>query len=156
VFPFAYDIAAESVSGTARTQWLEAVRFHAQFPVGLLGTRPDGYCFRRAGLYGIAVGPNRTTGRTTFFANWAETYDAAVATGAIPAGETCSPGSTLLGGNFPDASSYWGNLLPAAAYAKDFGVIGATAAWSRLTAAGNYSELVDGFGTYPHFAILAR
>ncbi len=155
-FPFGYDIAGELVSAGARTQWLEAVRFHAQFPVGLLGTRPAGYCFRRAGLYGIAVGPNRSTGRTTFFANWAEVYDAAVATGAIPGGESCAAGSTLLGGNFPDASSYWGNLYPAAAYAKDFGVSGADAAWSRLTGASNHSELVEGFGTYPHFGIVPR
>lgn len=156
VFPFGYDIASELVSATARTQWLETVRFHAQFPIGLLGTRPGGYCFRRAGLYGLAVGPDRIADRTNFFSSWALVYDTAVATGAIPAGESCASGNTLLGGNFPDASSYWGNLYPAAAYAKQFGVTGADAAWARLTGASNHAELYAGFATYPHFGVLPR
>jgi hypothetical protein len=155
-FPFAYDIASELVNATARTQWLESVRFHAQFPVGLLGTRPDGYCYRRAGLYGIAVGPDRVANRYTFFSSWAEVYNAAVTTGVIPAGESCSAGSTLLGGYIPDASSYWGNMLPSVAYAKDFGVPGADAAWSRLSGASNYAELLANFASYPHFGVLPR
>jgi len=155
-FPFAYQVASELVNATARTQWLEAVRFHLQFPIGLLGTRPDGYSYRRAGLYGLAVGPDRVADVTNFFSTWAQVYDVAVLTGAIPLNETSAPGDTLLGGYFPDASSYWGNMHPAAAYAKEFGVTGADAAWGRMTGAANYSELVAGFATYPHFGIVPR
>jgi hypothetical protein len=154
-FPFAYDVASELVNATVRTQWLESVRFHGGFAVGLLGTRPGGYCFRRSGLYGLAIGPDRAN-RTSFYSSWAQVHDTSVAIGNIPGGETCNSGEALLGGNFPDMSSYYGNLLPAAAYAKEFGVPGADAAWSRLTGASNYQELVAGFGTFPHFAVLPR
>jgi hypothetical protein len=121
----------------------------------LLGTRPGGYCFRRSGLYGLAIGPDRAN-RSGFYSSWTQVHDASVAIGNIPGGETCNNGEALLGGNFPDMSSYYGNLLPAAAYAKEFGVPGADAAWSRLTGASNYQELVAGFGTFPHFAVLPR
>lgn len=154
-FAFGYDIASELVSSTARTQWLESIMFHGLFPVGLLGTRPDGYCYRRAALYGIAVGPDRAN-RGNFYSSWAQVYDVAVATGQIPAGESCAGGTTLLGGYFPDGSSYWGNLHPAAAYARDFGVTGAAVAWSRMSGASNYSELMANFGLYPQFAIVPR
>jgi hypothetical protein len=155
-FGFAYDIAAELVNATARQQWLESVRFHGLFPVGLLGMRPNGYCYRRAGLYGLAVGPNRDTARTTFYSSWAEVYNVAVQTGAIPSGESCETGSTLLGGYFPNSSSYWGNLYPAAAYAKDFGVTGADAAWARMVGASNHSQFVQTFPEFPQFAIVPR
>ncbi len=154
-FGFAYDVASELVNATARQQWLESVRFHGLFPTGLLGTRPNGYCYRYAGLYGLAVGPDRSN-ETNFYSSWAEVYDVSVQTGAIPAGDSCASGSTLQGGYFPNASSYWGNLYPAAAYAKDFGVAGADAAWARMVGASNHSQFVATFVDYPQFAIVPR
>lgn len=154
-FAFGYDVASDQVGATARTQWLESARFHGQFPVGLLGTRPDGYCYRRAGLYGLAVGPDRSN-RQGFYASWKDVYDAAVAAGDIPSGEACASNSTLVGGYFPDATSYWGNMHPSAAYAKDLGVPGADAAWARLSGASNYSDLYERFAEGPQFAIVPR
>ena len=159
-FGYGYELASELVSGTARTQWMESLRFHGLFSTGLLGTRPDGYCFRRSGTYGLAVGPNRNTDRYAFFSTWSQVYDAEVAIGKIPAGESCSAGSTLLYGNDNplalSGTSYFGNMHPAAAYAKQFGTGGADAAWTRFTASQSYASMYADFQNRPQFSVLPR
>jgi hypothetical protein len=159
-FAFGYEIASDLVAEATRTAWLESIQFHGMFSTGLLGSRPDGYCYRRAGTYGLAVGPNRITDRFAFYSTWSQVYDAEVATGKIPAGESCGSGSTLLYGNAdplnPTGTSYFGNLHPAAAYAKQFGVTGADAAWSRMTASSSYPSLYADFQNAPQFSVVPR
>lgn len=159
-FGFGYELAAELVPAATRTAWTESLQFHGLFTTGLLGTRPGGYCYRRAGTYGLAVGPNRTTDRYAFFSSWSQVYDAEVAIGKIPAGESCSSGSTLLyGSDDPydiSGTSYFGNMTPAAAYAKQFGVVGADAAWGRFTGSASWASFYANWAESPEYGVLPR
>jgi hypothetical protein len=54
-------------------------------------------------------------------------------------------------------TGYWGNLLPAIAYAVDHGATGASAAWARLTGADNWSIVENsGFDNIPIWGIIPR
>jgi hypothetical protein len=160
-FAFGYDIAADSLDATTKANWLAAAQFHLSMPVGMLGTRPGGYCYRRAPLppnQNFPIGPSRTKplSAASFYSNWGTVYDTMVSLGTIPA-ETCSANDTLQGFGFTiTADAYTGNLHPAIAYAVDFGVSGASTAYGRLTGASNYSTLTASMGSYPQFAVVPR
>jgi len=127
--------------------------YYYRWPVGLLG--PDGstnYCYTRASEYTIKVASGITSDITTCFDSWGAVFQA-----TFPLdGPTC--GTTLRGGGGGDpgvaSSGYWGNLLPAIAFAKDHLAPGADAAWARLTAASNFSTLasssIPSFDSQPH------
>lgn len=149
-FAFARDIAADALSATAQTQFRETVQFHCAFPAGLLGNSPSGFSYRRAAAYEYVCGP--TPG--AFYPSFGAMYDACVTAGEIPSGEASS--GTLLGGYFPDATSYWGNFLPAAAYAVDTGIAGAAEGYARMTSASNWGSLYANLGNAPQFAIIPR
>jgi hypothetical protein len=160
-FAFGYDIAADSLDATTKANWLAAAQFHLSMPVGMLGTRPGGYCYRRAPLppnQNFPIGPSRTKplSAASFYSNWGTVYDTMVSLGTIPA-ETCSANDTLQGFGFTiTADAYTGNLHPAIAYAVDFGVSWASTAYGRLTGASNYSTLTASMGSYPQFAVVPR
>ena len=67
-------------------------------------------------------------------------------------------GNTLVGSSGADpsiASGYWGNLLPAIAYAVDCGKAGASTAFARMTGASNWSSQVNaGYDDTPQFGIV--
>ena len=69
-----------------------------------------------------------------------------------------NPGAAgpLRGGNFPESTSYWGNLLPAIAYAVHHNVPGAQAAYTRMTSASNWNNLVTGFANAPVWAVAPK
>lgn len=109
--------------------------------VGRLGTEASTeYLYRDAATYILAVAPddaaNWVNGTGPWYSNFGQMYDATWA--------SVSPGSRtpgiLRGGNWPSATSYWGNLMPAISYAVQFGVTGAMAGWLRMTDAANFSE----------------
>jgi hypothetical protein len=118
---------------------LDAVRdFLYRIPVGLLGAGTTDYCFTRASSYTITIGSGTLTDLGGAFTSW---HDVDVATnGAAGACGTSLGGSS---GGAPDsaATGYWGNLMPAIAFAVDHGAPGAAAAWARLTAASNWSTV---------------
>lgn len=62
----------------------------------------------------------------------------------------------LRGGHYPDATSYWGNLQPAIAYAVEHGVSGAQAAYNRMSAAPNWGQLLGSFNTAPVWSVRLR
>lgn len=60
-------------------------------------------------------------------------------------------------------TGYWGNLMPAIAYAVDHGASGAAASWARVSGASNFSDIenssdvgVAGFDDMPQFGIVPR
>ena len=156
-FAFANDIIGSGDLGsTATTNLHDSAMFHAKLPVGLAGTVPDGHCYRNAAAYNLPV-QTKSGSVYTWLADFAAVYAARVERGEIAAGDACSDGSTLTGGNFPESGSYWGNYLPALAYAVDLGAPGAAAAWARVTGASNYETLRAGFAnTAPQFGIVPR
>lgn len=119
------------------------------------GTGSDEFLYRDAASYTLAYAPsdspNFNTGTGPWFANWGAAYLASYPT---------SPGPRevggLRGGNFPEATSYWGNLMPALAYAVRFDAPGAAAAYARLTGASNWASLRDGFDASPVWGVQPR
>lgn len=165
-FGFAWDVLEDVLQTTPRSNLQASVDFHCRYPAGMLGTRPDGFCYRRSGQYELVVGPSRTKPLTgaSFYSTFAEVYNIEVTLGRIPV-ETCNPGSTLLYGSdnplTSSATSYFANLRPAAAYAVDRGVAGASAGWGRLTGSATwpgwyatFAGSADGKG--PQFGISPR
>jgi hypothetical protein len=129
--------------------------------VGILGgNNTTEYCYTKAGNYNITLSDDIVanfawTTPDRFYATWGEVY---TATHGVP---NTSCGSTLEGtsGGDPSAAStgYWGNLMPAIAYAVDHGATGAQTAWNRLTSATNWSAVTgSGFDNIPIWGVRPR
>lgn len=123
--------------------------------VGILGpTGTDNYCYTAASNYTIAVSSTNAD-PTTWFDSWGQVYKATTGVDNLNCG-------TVLGGMSGGdpasaATGYWGNLLPAIAYATEDGAIGASAAWTRLTSASNWSLVANsGFDDIPIWGIMPR
>src|SRR5262249_50232785 len=120
------------------TDW-NAVRDYAyQFPVGLLGTGgTDGYCFTQASQYTLKVADAASNDLKTTYDSWGTVY------AKMFNSATC--GNVLQGssGGSPEsaATGYYGNLMPALAYAVDHKAPGAAEAWARFTGAMNFSTV---------------
>ncbi len=120
---------------------------------GILGNS-SGYCFTEASQYNIKSNDGTSGSPNGWYKTWAGVYQG---TFTIPS--AC--GNTLNGssGGAPSVAStgYWGNLLPAIAYAVDHGAPGASAAWTRLTSANNWSTVENsGFSDAPIWGIVPR
>ncbi|OWW22240.1 hypothetical protein [Noviherbaspirillum denitrificans] len=143
------------LSATGKTRMREFFAWKARSIIGRLGgTAPTEYLYRDAAVYTVAIAPSDTpdyTGGTgPWFADWGQAYTAT----------TGSPNSgiagDLRGGYFPDATSYWGNLQPAIAYAVEHSVPGALDAYRRMTGAANWPLLVSSMNTQPVWSVRPR
>lgn len=125
------------------------------------GTGPGEYLYRDAGVAVIAVAPrdnsNWITGAGPWYDNfgqiWAGTHDGSLSGYAQPARTKALEDGSLRGGYFPEATSYWGNLQPAIAYAVKHGLPGALAGYQRMTAANNWQQLVSNFNKDPVWSV---
>ncbi|MDP2005223.1 MAG: hypothetical protein Q8K45_06075 [Rubrivivax sp.] len=139
------------LSATARTRLEEFFSWKANSIVGRLGgTSSTEHLYRDAAPYTIAVAasdaPNFGAGSGPWMASWGATYVANNNSGDRADGP-------LRGGNFPETTSYWGNLQPAIAYAVEHGTPGAQQAYNRMTGASNWSLLRNGFDTAPVWGV---
>jgi hypothetical protein len=130
----------------------EFFRWKAQSVIGRLGgTAQTEFLYRDAAQYTLCVAPSDNAdfanGTGPWYANWGEIYRATLG--------TANPGvdGPLRGGNYPDPSSYWGNLQPAIAYAVRHNVAGAMAAYTRMLAASNWNDIATGFAMAPVWAV---
>jgi parallel beta-helix repeat protein len=132
--------------------------FQYKWPIGILGDSSNFY-FTYASLFNLKVTP-ASSGLvlTGFYPTWAQAW-----AGNITAGLIVSPtfNNTLQGTSGSDplnaSTGYWGNLIPAIAYAVDHGATGASAAWLRLTGATNWSAVGgSGFDDIPTWGIVPR
>jgi hypothetical protein len=150
---YGYAKAMEPAIAAASSQRLaEFFAWKAQSIVGRLGTTAStDYLYADAAQYTIAVAPSDTadfvTGTGPWYPNWGAIYAATL--------KTANPGlmAGLRGGNFPEASSYWGNLQPAIAYAVQHRVAGAVEAYRRMLAASNWAQLASGFNGTPEWGV---
>ncbi len=137
------------------TDWNVARDWMYRSIVGILGPGGSGnYCFTRASQYFIIVTAGYDFDTTVWYDSW-ETVDIAT-WGSLLA---CS--NTLGGesGGAPDQGSfgYWGNLMPAIAYAVDHGASGASTAYTRLTGATNWTTVLNsGFDDTPIWGVIPR
>jgi hypothetical protein len=138
------------------TNW-KALEAHLDLAsVGILG--PNGannYCFTDAYFYNLQVA-NTVTDPTNWYTNWGSVW-----TNNHGGGQNTSCGNTLGGASGGDpanaSTGYWGNLMPAIAYSVEHGATGASASWSRLTGATNWSTVMNsGFGDVPIWGIVPR
>jgi hypothetical protein len=125
----------------------------AQSIIGRLGsTAPTDFLYRQAAVYTVAVAPsetpNFTDGSGPWYKNWGEIYAATL--------RTPNPGvvGALGGGNYPEPTSYWGNLQPAIAYAVQHKVPGAQEAYARMRGAPNWSQISDRFNDAPVWSVV--
>jgi hypothetical protein len=130
-----------------------------KFVIGSLGDSANFY-FTYAANYTIQTSAGTNTNPTTWYTNWAQCWAGSL--GANPPLVTALYDNTLQGtsGGLPAnaATGYWGNLMPAIAYAVDHGATGASAAYLRLTGATNWHTQVEtsGFDDIPIWGIVPR
>ena len=112
--------------------------------VGRLGANQAGsWSYRNGAPYTVPFAPSETpdyvTGAGPWYPNWGAAYAAQ--------GLTYESGNSLLNGNFGGgdglATSYWGNLQPALAYAVEHGAEGALEAYQRMTNASNWQSGIN-------------
>ncbi len=152
------------ISSTRQNELRGFFQWTGQWIVGRLGPLSDTttYGYNAAGRQNSVAIANTSTdspwvnNQGPWLSNWGEafqlTHSASNATNASAALGSFDGNN----GYFPDATSYWGNLLPAISYAVDLGVPGAVAAYARLTASPNWSELVSASSTAPVWAARPR
>lgn len=153
---FGYAIDLEPAMPQLSTARLAAFfAWKAQSIIGRLGgTAPTEYLYCQAAVYTIAVAPSETSnfvdGTGPWYRNWGEIYAATA--------KTANPGAAgpLSGGNYPEASSYWGNLQPAIAYAVQHNVPGAQAAYARMRSAPNWADLPSSWNNDPVWSVVPR
>jgi hypothetical protein len=122
-------------------------------PVGMLGDAA-GFCFSDGASYNIKIGDGTSDDPNRWFPTWSEVYRQTY--GGSPASCSDLRGNS---GSAPDtaATGFWGNLMPAIAYAVDHGAPGAAASWARLTGASNWSQVEQsGFDDKPIWGIVPR
>lgn len=151
--------------GSTRQAELEAFfRWTGQWIVGRLGPIADGssYGFNAAGRERSVSIANQSTdapwinNQGPWFSNWGEAFQ--LTHGASNSTNTNPDIGSFDSNNgyFPDATSYWGNLLPAISYAVDLGVPGAVVAYARLTNAPNWGQLVNSLNSFPVWGVRPR
>ena len=153
---FGYAIALElDTSKATRTRLSEFFAWKARSIVGRFGGTGDAeYLYRDAAQYTIAVAPSDTanweTGAGPWFADWGALYTATMNVQGSPGERTAGD---LRGAYFPEATSYWGNLQPALAYAVEHGVPGSQVAYERMVGAGNWPSLRAAFDNDPVWSV---
>jgi len=133
--------------------------YYYRWPVGLLGgDGPPNYCYTQGGAFNVKIAPGvppSDSDMSSCFTSWGAVFQNTF--GA--ANGTC--GTALQGTSGSDplnaATGYYGNLLPAIAYAVDHGAPGAAAAWARFSGASNWSSVENsGFGDAPMWGIVPK
>lgn len=116
--------------------------------VGRFGPNsPGNWSYRNAAVYTIPYAPSENPdwsgGTGPWYADWGAVFAAA--------GLSYGSGTSLLGSYIDDtglASSYWGNLQPALAYAVEHGAVGAMDAYNRMVNASNWTTAVVQFNAH--------
>lgn len=147
----------DAISGASQTKLLALRDWMYRGITGLMGDGSQ-YCYTYAASYNITVSsevvPNYTVRTASqLYQTWGEVMS------ATHGAQTC--GTTLLGGGGggPTVAStgYWGNALPAIAYAVEHSATGAAAAYARLTGASNWSVIQgSGFDNVPQWGVTPR
>jgi hypothetical protein len=121
--------------------------------IGILGDS-TGYCFTQAGAYNVKSNDGTSNQPNYWYKTWGQVYTGTYTT---PAGCSNTLGGTSGGDPSVGNIGYWGNLIPAIAYAVDHGASGGAAAWARLTGATNWTTVLQsGFDKVPNWGVIPR
>lgn len=123
--------------------------------VGRLGGSGAGeFSYRYAAQYTVPYAPsassNWSNGSGPWYGSWGEV---ARVMGLSTSGEM---GQSLVSGYPEEATSYWGNLMPAIAYAVDFGAAGAVEGWNRILSASNWPQQAARYDDDPVWGVRPR
>jgi hypothetical protein len=150
-----------NLTSTGKTRLTNLFAWKAKsiiFRFGQAGV-PSDWSYRDAGAYYIPISPAVSGQNWDSPAAWFSTAQQMYETRShetTPADQprvNSDPDGPLRGANFPEATSYWGNLTPALAYAVEHGVSGADAAYAKFTGASNYNLLTESYASAPEWAI---
>ena len=146
------------LSGAANSALKAFFDWKAQSIVGRLGalSAPDSYGYNLAAQYYMAVAPadgadGWLTGKGPWYDNWGQAF--AASTGKSNAQNT---DTRLTGAYYPETTAYWGNLMPAIAYAVELRAPGAVEAFARMTNAPNWPDFVAGTHGNPVWGVRPR
>jgi hypothetical protein len=122
----------EVTTGTSRTDLIWFRDFAYGGVVGWFGRQnvATEWNYQYAANYQIYIGP----AAQDWYGDWGEAFTAKL--GNANSGYT---GTDLRGGNYPEASSYWGNVQAAISYAVEHGKAGALDGYNRMVGASNWS-----------------
>ncbi len=153
---FGYGLAMEVTgAGATRTKLVEFFNWKAKSVIGRFGTTATtDWLYRDAAPYTVAIAlsdnPDFDNGTGPWFSSWGAAYDATWKQYGSPGARV---DGDLRGGNFPGATSYWGNLQPALAYAVQHGVAGASTAYARMKGASNWGAVVTDMNSAPVWSV---
>lgn len=143
------------VCSPARTPALDAfLAWKYRSVVGRLGgsgTASFGYPW--AAQYTLPYAPSARadwSGAGPWYAHWGEVAR------AMQLPTEVASGAALDSGYPTSATGYWGNLLPALAYAVDHGAEGAAAAWQRVQSAANFAQQAAAYTDDPVWGVIPR
>jgi hypothetical protein len=160
-FTAAYGYALDlepNISGNSLAKLRDFFAWKARGVIGRFGgTAATEYLYRDAASYTVAVAPSDTVdflgGAGPWYSSWGEIYTVTAAQNSFPADRAIG---SLRGGNYPDATSYWGNLQPALAYAVEHSVPGALDAYNRMVGAPNWNLIAANFNDSPVWGVKPR
>jgi len=142
------NIRPHEIVGDARAAKLNAfLEWKFRSIIGRFGSNQAGnWSYRNAAGYYVPIAPTETpdwdSGAGPWYSNWGQAY--------VAAGLGYDAGNSLLGSYITGnglATSYWGNLQPAIAYAVEFGAVGALDAYNRMVGADNWQTAATYFDT---------
>lgn len=166
VAAWGYGLHLEPVSGSSLTDMAAYFQWHGKWPVARLGPLGDAsaFGFNCAGRENsIAIAPVPTgqpetycwDNNTGWFADPGAMFLATLGASNATNNTNTIGAFDANNGYFPDATSYYGNLMLPIMYAVEHGVPGALAGYQRLTGASNWpafeanAALNPGYGHRP-------
>ena len=139
---------------TDMTNWNIVRDYLYQGVVGILGGGGAGnYCFTKGGVSTPTISAvNNMLDPKLWCSDWGCVYKLSF---GVKNPDICS--NVLLDHPEWAAIGYWGNLLPAIAYAAEDGATGAADSWDRITNASNWARIENsGFEDTPNWGIHPR
>jgi hypothetical protein len=147
------------VNGSTQATRLDAfLAWKYRSVVGRLGasSADNAIAYPYAAQYVTNYAPNSETGTDWSGGTgpWYADWKAVAASMSLP---TTASAAEALNSGYPTlATAYWGNLMPALAYAVDHGATGAAAAWDRVIGASNFPSQAAGYNDDPVWGIKPR
>jgi hypothetical protein len=157
---FSYDMGLVTGADLTKLVWLRDWLYRET--TGILGRSgvTSEYSFTRGAVYGSEppsidairpIGPSNT-----WLTTWGEVW-----TNTVGSANTNTGANTIVTGNIDSgndglATSYWGNLQPALAYAVSHGAPGALAGYNRMRGSTNFDARLPQFNDIPVWGIKPR
>ena len=154
-FTATFGFLKELQSHTLLTKVDQFLAWKYRSVVGRLGgNSSDAIAYPQGAQYTVYYAPNNSANWSNGTGPWYATWGDVARAMGLPT--TAAAGAPLATGYPDDPTAYWGNLMPALAYAVDHGATGALDSYNRISAASNFSTLANGFNDNPVWGVKPR